>query len=97
MFLVHILSVPALIYQIETIVPECMQTIQMHTILERSLDLLENEQSMKIISYSLKGTQSLALLANIIHLFYLEPIESATELGFPTFTVTHSTTTISIE
>lgn len=87
MFLVHILSMPALIYQMETLVPECTQTLQSHAILQRTLEILEKDQSMKIIINSMKGTQSLALLANVIHLFYLEPIESVQELGFPTFTV----------
>lgn len=87
MFLVHILSMPALIYQMEQLVPECIQTLQSHTMLRRTLEILETEQSMKIIINSMKGTQSLALLANVIHLFNLEPIESAQELGFPTFTV----------
>lgn len=71
----------------ETLVAECIQTLQSHAILERTLEILEKEQSLKIIINSMKGTQSLALLANLIHLFYLEPIESAQQLGFPTFTV----------
>lgn len=87
MFLVHILSTPALIYQIEANVNDSLQIFQTHSILERSLDLLEKEQNMKIITNSMKGTQSLALLANLIHLFHLEPIETATKFGFPTFTV----------
>lgn len=87
MFLVHILSTPALIYQIEANVPDSLQLFQTHSILERSLDLLEKEQNMKIITNSMKGTQSLALLANLIHLFHLEPIETAAKFGFPTFTV----------
>lgn len=87
MFLVHILSIPALIYQLETNVPDCVKSLQSHTILERSLELLGKEQSLKIIINSLKGTQSLALLANLIHLFYLEPNETVNALGFPTFTV----------
>lgn len=87
MYLVHILSMSALVYQIETCVPESMQLFQQHSILSRSLELLEKEQSMKIITNSMKGTQSLALLANLIHLFHLEPLETATTLSFPTFTV----------
>lgn len=87
MFLVHILSTPALIYQIEANVSESLHLFQMHSILERSLDLLEKEQNMKIITNSMKGTQSLALLANLIHLFHLEAIETATQFGFPKFTV----------
>lgn len=87
MFLIHILSTPAMIYHIELLTPDCLQTLQSHSIFERSLRVLESEQSMKIINNSMKGTHSLALLANIVHLFHLEPIESAINLGFPTFTV----------
>lgn len=87
MFLVHILSAPALIYQIEANITETLQIFQTHSILERSLDLLEKEQNMKIITNSMKGTQSLALLANLVHLFHLEAIETAMKFGFPTFTV----------
>lgn len=87
MFSVHILSTPALIYQIESHVPDSLNIFQTHSILERSLNLLEKEQNMKIITNSMKGTQSLALLANLIHLFYLETIETSTKFGFPTFTV----------
>lgn len=87
MFLVHILSTPALIYQIEAHVSDSLQLFHTHRILKRSLDLLEQEQNMKIITNSMKGTQSLALLANLIHLFHLEPIETATTFGFPLFMV----------
>lgn len=87
MYLVQILSTPALIYQIEAHVPDSLQSFQTYSILKRSLDLLEQEQNMKIINNSMKGTQSLALLANLIHLFHLEPIETATTFGFPLFTV----------
>lgn len=90
MFLVHILSIPALIYQLETNASDCVKTMQSHAILERGLELLGKEQSLKIIINSLKGTQSLALLANLIHLFYLESNETANVLGFPSFTVISS-------
>lgn len=87
MFLVHILSMPALIHQIENSIPECSEILHTHKILERSLQLLGTDQSLKITVNSMKGTQSLALLANLINLFYLEPMESAAELAFPSFTV----------
>lgn len=87
MYVVHILSLPALVYQIEANVNDSMQMFHTHTILERSLSLLEKEQNMKIVTNSLKACQLLALLANIIHLFHVESLESAMQLGFPTFTV----------
>lgn len=90
MYIVQILSLPALVYQIEMNVNDSMQMFHTHNMLERSLELLEKEQNMKIITNSLKGCQTLALLANLIHLFDLESIksiETATKLGFPSFTV----------
>lgn len=71
-------------------VNDSMQMFHTHNMLERSLELLEKEQNMKIITNSLKGCQTLALLANLIHLFDLESIksiETASKLGFPSFTV----------
>lgn len=89
MYLVQIFSVPSLIHHLEQISPETLQTLQKHELLQRILSLLEQEQSQKIITNSMQGTQSLALLANIVHLFYLEPAANTTILGFPIFTVTY--------
>jgi ubiquitin-protein ligase E3 B len=55
--------------------------------LQKSLESLNSEQTMKFVKNSLQGSQLLALLANIIHLFYLENEKNATELAFPVFTV----------
>ena len=55
--------------------------------LSRSVKLLNDDQTMKVVVNSLQGTQILSLLANIVHLFHLESVTSATELGFPDFTV----------
>jgi hypothetical protein len=49
--------------------------------------LLNSEQSMKFVKNSLQGSQLLALLANIVHLFHLENETNASELAFPVFTV----------
>lgn len=89
MYLVQILSLPALIYQIEANVNDSLQIFHTHTILQRSLKLLEKEQNMRIVTNSLEGCQTLALLANLTHLFHMEPLESASSLSFPTFTVKH--------
>lgn len=90
MFLVQILSVPALIYHLEQIGPDSLTALQSNEMLQRTLTLLEQEQSLKIITNSMQGTQSLALLANLVHLFYLEPMANTTQLGFPVFTVSIS-------
>lgn len=87
MFLVQILSVPALVHHLDEIAGDSVQTLQTNEMLQRTLTLLDDDQSMKIITNSMQGTQSLALLANIIHLFYLEPVNNTVDLAFPVFTV----------
>lgn len=89
MFVVQILSMPALIYFLEQHTPDSLQSLQTHDILQRTLQLLIQDDSMKIIINSLQGTQSLALLANIVQLFYLEPMKNAVTSGYPSFTVIH--------
>lgn len=87
MFLVQIFSVPALIHHLEQIGPDSLTALQTNEMLQRTLTLLEHEQSLKIITNSMQGTQSLALLANLVHLFYLEQTANTIQLGFPVFTV----------
>ncbi|XP_014785402.1 ubiquitin-protein ligase E3B isoform X2 [Octopus bimaculoides] len=72
MFLLHILSVPAVIYHINTHSQECMNTLVTHRIFKRCLDLLTNEQSTRIVFNSLEGNYALCLLANLVHLGYTE-------------------------
>lgn len=79
---------PALIYFLEQHASDSLQSLQSHDILQRTLQLLIQDDSMKIITNSMQGTQSLALLANIVQLFYLEPMTNAIESGYPSFTVT---------
>ncbi|XP_037044995.1 ubiquitin-protein ligase E3B [Bradysia coprophila] len=86
MFVVQILSMPALIYFLEQNANDSLQSLQSHDILQRTLQLLIQDDSMKIITNSMQGTQSLALLANIVQLFYLEPMKNALESGYPSFT-----------
>lgn len=87
MFLVQILTVPAVIYHLEHLAVDSLNLLQTCQILQRSIALLIDPQSLKIIAYSMRGTQLLSLLANIVHLFYLEPQASCLELGPYTFTV----------
>lgn len=87
MFVVQILSMPAIIYFLEQHAPDSLQSLQSHEMLQKTLQLLIQDDSMKIITNSMKGTQSLALLANIVQLFYLEPIKNTIALGYYSFTV----------
>ncbi|XP_055603110.1 ubiquitin-protein ligase E3B [Uranotaenia lowii] len=85
-FLVQILSVPGIIFQLEQFTQECLNNLQTHHILEKSLDLLGIDASMKYVVNTLQNSHILALLANIVHLYYLEPPENASKLAYPTFT-----------
>ncbi|XP_048241193.1 ubiquitin-protein ligase E3B-like [Haliotis rufescens] len=71
-FLLHILSVPAIIYHISHTAHECMSSLITHRIFKRCLDLMTNEQSTRIIFNSLEGNYALCLMANLIHLGYTE-------------------------
>lgn len=81
MFLVQILSVPALVHHLHQLAAESLAAVQSLALLQRSLRLLENEQSMKIIANSMKGTQSLALLANVVQLFQMHVVVAATTVA----------------
>uniref|UniRef100_A0A182WMD3 Ubiquitin-protein ligase E3B n=1 Tax=Anopheles minimus TaxID=112268 RepID=A0A182WMD3_9DIPT len=85
-FLVQILSVPGMIAQLEQHTPECLVSIQSHGTLEKALDLLAGEQSRKFVMASLQNSNLLALLANLVQLYYLEPPENAAKLAYPAFT-----------
>ncbi|GAB0093851.1 ubiquitin-protein ligase E3B [Sergentomyia squamirostris] len=87
MFLIHVLSVPALVATVETHIPDFMGQLQSLKILQLSIDLLGGEVSMRVITNSIQGTQTLALLANLVHLFHLEQLPIATEMAFPAFTL----------
>ncbi|KAK3581963.1 hypothetical protein CHS0354_023434 [Potamilus streckersoni] len=61
-FILHILSVPAVIYHVNSIAPDCMTLLISNRVFRRSLDLLVNEQSTRIIFNSLEGNYALCLL-----------------------------------
>ncbi|XP_064648502.1 ubiquitin-protein ligase E3B-like isoform X2 [Lineus longissimus] len=67
-FLLHILSVPGVIYHISTTAQECLAILMTHRLFKKCIDLLVNEQSTKIIFNTLEGNYALCLLANLIQL-----------------------------
>ncbi|XP_005112992.2 ubiquitin-protein ligase E3B [Aplysia californica] len=71
-FLLHILSVPAVVYYINTIAQDCVATLVTHRVFKRCLDLLTIEQSTRIIFNSLEGNYALCLMANLVQLGYVE-------------------------
>ncbi|ELT93611.1 hypothetical protein CAPTEDRAFT_162148 [Capitella teleta] len=68
LFLLHILSVPALVHHMNIMSQECLIQMMTHRIFSRSIELLCHEQSTRIVFNSLEGNYSLCLLANLIQL-----------------------------
>ncbi|XP_076363103.1 ubiquitin-protein ligase E3B [Tachypleus tridentatus] len=68
LFLLHILSVPAFVYHLTNISPECVTLLMNHDILKKSLQLLSAEQNTRVIFNALEGSYALCLLANLINL-----------------------------
>ncbi|XP_008333613.1 ubiquitin-protein ligase E3B-like isoform X1 [Cynoglossus semilaevis] len=70
-FLVHIMSVPALIFHLTMLTPECMTTIQTHDFLRKFILFLSQEEQCSDICVCLEGSHALCLLGNLIHLGYI--------------------------
>ncbi|KAF8796101.1 Ubiquitin-protein ligase E3B like protein [Argiope bruennichi] len=68
LFLLHILSVPALILHFHSMAPECLAILSDQGIFKHSLDLLISEQNARILFNALEGNYALCLIANLIHL-----------------------------
>ncbi|KAL4223687.1 Ubiquitin-protein ligase E3B [Mactra antiquata] len=72
LFVLNILSVPALIHHISVMAPDCLTILITNRVFKRTLDLLTIEQSTRIIFNTLEGNYALCLLANLIQLGYSE-------------------------
>ncbi|XP_056146463.1 ubiquitin-protein ligase E3B [Lampris incognitus] len=70
-FLIHIMSVPAIITHLNVLTPECMATIQTHDLLRKFILFLSQEEQCLDICVCLEGSHTLCLLGNLIHLGYL--------------------------
>ncbi|GFQ69294.1 ubiquitin-protein ligase E3B [Trichonephila clavata] len=68
LFLLHILSVPALVLHFHNFAPECLTILADHDIFKHALDLLVSEQNTRILFNALEGNYALCLIANLIHL-----------------------------
>ncbi|XP_063241461.1 ubiquitin-protein ligase E3B isoform X2 [Bacillus rossius redtenbacheri] len=86
MFVIHVLSVPALVLHLQNVVPECVQMLVGHGVLEKSLDLLGSEQNMRIVFNSLEGNYALCLVGNLVHLADIQRDDALRELYYPAFT-----------
>ncbi|KAF6203973.1 hypothetical protein GE061_002311 [Apolygus lucorum] len=72
MFLIHILSVPALVLHLLQLAPECVGVLETSGLLNRSLELLIVQQDMRIVFNALEGSYALCLIANLIHLAHIQ-------------------------
>ncbi|KAJ8286077.1 hypothetical protein GJAV_G00034290 [Gymnothorax javanicus] len=70
-FLLHIMSVPAITYHLNTLTPECMATVLSHDLLRKFILFLSREEQCTDICICLEGSHTLCLLGNLIHLGYL--------------------------
>ncbi|PNF41016.1 hypothetical protein B7P43_G08820 [Cryptotermes secundus] len=86
MFLIHILSVPALILHIQGLAHECSSVLVGHNVFTKSLELLSSEQNMRIVFNTLEGNYALCLLANLIQLAYIQREDALKDVAFPAFT-----------
>ncbi|CAB1453387.1 unnamed protein product [Pleuronectes platessa] len=70
-FLIHIMSVPAVVTHLNVLTPECMVSIQTHELLRKFILFLSREEQCSDICVCLEGSHTLCLLGNLIHLGFL--------------------------
>lgn len=85
MFITQILTVSGVMHHVSNLEATFTLLIQKN-ILQKCVDILENDESFRFVSNTLKGSQFLGLLANLTTLLYLEEPETAKQLTYPKFT-----------
>ena len=65
-FLLHIMSVPAVILHLSLTAPECLELLITHRVFKRCLELRMSEQSTRIIFNTLEGNYCLCLMGKNI-------------------------------
>lgn len=86
-FVCQVLSIPALIFQLEQLTPEALKNFQTRGLCEKCVDLIYEKENFKFISNSLQGAKLLALTANLIQLYFMERPEKAQEMSYPQITL----------
>lgn len=86
-FVCQILSIPALVFQLEQFTPDTTKNFQNRGIFEKCVDLIYDKENFKFISNSLQGAKLLALTANLVQLYFMEKPEKAVELAYPQVTL----------
>nr|KAF6404351.1 ubiquitin protein ligase E3B [Molossus molossus] len=72
-FLVHIMSVPALVTHLGTVTPERLAILESHEMLCKFITFLRDEDRCCDVCESLEGCHTLCLMGNLLHLGSLSP------------------------
>jgi len=85
LYLLHILSVPGLVYHVATMCPDSLAMMQGENEVEQSLllstvKLLSQDQQLKIHFNALEGSYALCLTANLVQLVSMAPSLTSTQL-----------------
>ena len=67
-YLLNVLSIPALTLHLKQSSPDSLAMLQRHRVVARSVELLSQEQQLKIHFNALEGSYALCLTANLVHL-----------------------------
>uniref|UniRef100_A0A2K5JGF8 Ubiquitin-protein ligase E3B n=1 Tax=Colobus angolensis palliatus TaxID=336983 RepID=A0A2K5JGF8_COLAP len=72
-FLIHIMSVPALVTHLSTVTPERLTVLESHDMLRKFIMFLRDEDRCRDVCESLEGCHTLCLMSNLLHLGSLSP------------------------
>ncbi|XP_057382447.1 ubiquitin-protein ligase E3B isoform X3 [Balaenoptera acutorostrata] len=67
-FLIHIVSVPALVTHLSTVTPERLTILESHDMLRKFITFLRDEDRCRDVCESLEGCHTLCLMGNLLHL-----------------------------
>jgi ubiquitin-protein ligase E3 B len=87
-FICQILSIPAIIYQLDQYCQDMLKSFQNRELFEKCINYIYDKDNFKFVSGSLQGAKLLALTANLIQLYHMEPIEKAQEIAYPQIVLT---------
>ncbi|KAH0516907.1 Ubiquitin-protein ligase E3B [Microtus ochrogaster] len=72
-FVIHIMSVPALMTHLSTVAPERLSVLESHDMLRKFIVFLRDSDRCRDACESLEGCRTLCLMGNILHLGSLNP------------------------
>ncbi|XP_075390192.1 ubiquitin-protein ligase E3B isoform X1 [Tenrec ecaudatus] len=72
-FLIHILSVPALVTHLSMLAPERLTVLESHDMLRKFIIFLRDGERCRDVCESLEGCHTLCLMGNLLHMGSLSP------------------------